>query len=131
MADCLWFHSVVALPGRLYPSCTTFNKNSARKSVSDAEIKKKLAEDFDDISSENETDDEFMPSEGKGEIDEILPTFDISNEEAEEYQKNDWVNLTQKWEHSDYVLYRKKTESFMSNPQSHSEGRLRINNVVS
>ena len=42
------------------------------------------AEEFDDISSENETEDnDHIPSDGNGEIDEIVPAFDISDEEAE------------------------------------------------
>ena len=40
-----------------------------RKSLSDAEIRMMLAEDFDDNTSENEIeDDDYIPSKGDGEI---------------------------------------------------------------
>ena len=32
-------------------------------------------------------DDDYIPSEGDDEIDEIVPAFDISAEEAEDYQR--------------------------------------------
>ena len=47
-----------------------------------------LAEGLDDFSSENETeDDDYIRSDGNGEIDEDVRAFDISDEEAEDCQK--------------------------------------------
>ena len=59
----------------------------ARKILSVAEIRTMLAEKFNDISSEYEIeDDNCIPSDDDGEIDEVVPALDISDEEAENYK---------------------------------------------
>ena len=58
-----------------------------RNSLSDAEIRTMLAEKFNDISSEYEIEDgNCIPSDDDGEVDEVVPALDISDEEAENYQ---------------------------------------------
>ena len=55
----------------------------------DAEIRTIVAEQIDDISSEDEMEDhEYISFDYDGEIDEILPALDISDEEVEHYQIN-------------------------------------------
>ena len=47
-----------------------------------------LEEELDDFSSESEIeDDDYIQSDGNGEIDENVPAFDISDEEEEVCQK--------------------------------------------
>ena len=80
-------HSATVLIGRLYPSYWNFHKILARKSLSVAEIRTMLAEKFNNISSEYEIEDcNCIPSDDDGEIDEVVPDLDISDEEAESYQ---------------------------------------------
>ena len=51
-------------------------------------MKMMLAEELYDFSSENEAEnDDYIPSDDNGEIDETVPGLDISDEEGEDCQK--------------------------------------------
>ena len=59
----------------------------ALRSLPVVEIRMMLAEKFNDISSEYEIEDgNCIPFDDDGEVDEVVPAFDISDEEAENYQ---------------------------------------------
>ena len=103
----------------------------ARKSLSDEEIRMILAEELYNNSSEDEIeDDDYIPSDDDGEIDEIVPALDISDEEADDYQSIAEQTLAANENPQMSFTSKNKTENWTSNPQSDSEGRLRIHNIV-
>ena len=102
----------------------------ARLSLSDKEIRTILAEEMYDNSSEDEIeDDDYIPSDDDCEIDEIVPAFDISDEESYDYQSiTEQTSATNENPQMSFAS-KNKTENWTSNTQSDSEGRLRIHKM--
>ena len=91
----------------------------ARKSLSDAEIRTMLAEQLDDSSSEDETENyDYISSDDDGEIDEIVPALDISDEEVEDNQIFTEQTLAKNENYQMSFATKYKTEKWTSNPQS-------------
>ena len=90
-----------------------------RKSLSDAEIRTMLAKEFDDISSEDEIEDhDYISSEVDGEIDDIVPALDITDEEIEDYQIFTEQTLATNETLQMSFASNNETEKYSSHPQS-------------
>ena len=86
-----------------------------------------LAGEFYHISSEDEIEDDgYIPSDGDREIDEIVQTPDISDEESEDYQIFTEQPLATSENPQMTVALKNITENLTSNLQPDSEGRPRI-----
>ena len=78
-----------------------------------------LAEEFDDISSEDELEHhDYISSDDDGEIDEIVPALDISDEELEDYQIFTDQTLATNENPQMSFATKNRTENWTSNPQS-------------
>ena len=87
-----------------------------RKSFSDAENRMMLAEEFEDLSSENEIeDDDCIPSDDDVELDEIFHSLHISDEEAEDCQIITEQILTTTKNPQMSFAWKNKTENLTSN----------------
>ena len=94
-----------------------------RISFSDADNRMMLAKEFDDLSSEKEIeDDDYIPSGDDGETDVTVPAPDISDGEAEEYQR-----ITEETPQISFSS-KTKTEKWMIHPKFDSKGIPRIHN---
>ena len=80
-------HSATDLFWRLYPSYLTFRKTHSPKISENTEIRTTLAKELEDDGCEYRMEyDEHILSHHDGEMDEIVLSLDITDEEADEYQ---------------------------------------------
>ena len=78
-----------------------------------------LAEEFADISSEDEVEDhDYISSNDDGKIDEIVPALDIYDEEVEEYQMFTEQTLATNETPQMSFASKNETEKWTSNPKS-------------